>query len=422
MEIKYKTTLFLQKVHWKSEAYNEAQIRIAIRYYGNEIFFNVGYTIDPKNWDKSTGRVKKNVTNKKKSSSREINAEIQRIENIIFEVIRAFEIEERIPSKQDFKNEFNISIGKSSGNRRRLYLPDLFQKYMIERSKNKSWAVATIIKHRVIKGILEQFSDKWNSEDISPNRLNEYHAYLLKRGMQNTSIKRHLSFLKSFFSWANLNDYISNKEWKKFSPEVKTIRNKSVVFLTWNELIKLYEFEFPSNKAYLDRTRDVFCFCCFTSIRYSDVAKLKRTDIFEDHIRVVTEKTDQELSIDLNERAKKIVLKYKDQEFKDNLALPVFSNQKMNSFIKECCFIIGLNDPVTTTYYKGNERIDEVKPKYEMISTHSARRTFICNALILGIAPEIVMKWTGHSDYKQMQPYIDIASEEKKKAMRLFDR
>ena len=49
------------------------------------------------------------------------------------------------------------------------------------------------------------------------------------------------------------------------------------------------------------------------------------------------------------------------------------------------------------------------KKKWEMIGSHVSRRTFVCNALMLGISPNIVMKWTGHSDYKSMRPYIDIS-------------
>ena len=59
----------------------------------------------------------------------------------------------------------------------------------------------------------------------------------------------------------------------------------------------------------------------------------------------------------------------------------------------------------------GKERIDEVKPKCELVGTHTGRRTFICHALSMGIPPEIVMKWTGHSDYKAMKPYIDVVDE-----------
>ena len=56
-----------------------------------------------------------------------------------------------------------------------------------------------------------------------------------------------------------------------------------------------------------------------------------------------------------------------------------------------------------------------------MIGTHAARRTFICFVLSSGIPPQIVMKWTGHSDYKTMHPYIDVAEKTKSEAMKLFE-
>jgi len=84
--------------------------------------------------------------------------------------------------------------------------------------------------------------------------------------------------------------------------------------------------------------------------------------------------------------------------------------------------VCGLDTLITITYYKGATRFDEVYKKHELLTTHCGRRTFICNALTLGIAPNTVMKWTGHSDYKSMQPYIDVADAEREKAMNLFNR
>ena len=52
-----------------------------------------------------------------------------------------------------------------------------------------------------------------------------------------------------------------------------------------------------------------------------------------------------------------------------------------------------------------------------MAGTHAGRRTFICLALSSGIPPQLVLKWTGHSDYKSMKPYIDIATRTKSDAM-----
>lgn len=92
------------------------------------------------------------------------------------------------------------------------------------------------------------------------------------------------------------------------------------------------------------------------------------------------------------------------------------------SLLKELGELAEINDPVRETYYKGNERIDTVTPKYALLGTHAGRRTFICNALALGIPAQVVMKWTGHSDYKAMKPYIDVADDIKANAMNKFNQ
>ncbi len=93
----------------------------------------------------------------------------------------------------------------------------------------------------------------------------------------------------------------------------------------------------------------------------------------------------------------------------------------MNNYLHELFKMAGFDEQIRLTYYKGNERIDVIKPKYELIGTHKGRRTFICNALGMGIPPQVVMKWTGHSDYKSMKPYIDVADEIKAEAMKKFN-
>ena len=120
-----------------------------------------------------------------------------------------------------------------------------------------------------------------------------------------------------------------------------------------------------------------------------------------DHIET-TVKTADSLTIELNKYSKAILDKCKDIHFENYMALPVISNQKMNDYLKE----LGELARKSTSLYgkpttKGNERIDEVTPKYALLSTHAGRRTFI-SAMIylsLGIPAQVVMKWTGHSDY-----------------------
>ena len=94
----------------------------------------------------------------------------------------------------------------------------------------------------------------------------------------------------------------------------------------------------------------------------------------------------------------------------------------MNKYLKELGKQCGFDTAIQVVYYKGSVRVEETVPKHELICTHTGRRTFICNALMMGIAPNIVMKWTGHNDYNAMKPYIDIADKAKEDAMRLFNR
>ena len=66
-------------------------------------------------------------------------------------------------------------------------------------------------------------------------------------------------------------------------------------------------------------------------------------------------------------------------------------------------------------------RLSSLQPKWELAGTHTGRRTFIVNVLSMGITPKVVMKWTGHSDYKAMKPYIDIVDSIKASSMTKFD-
>lgn len=184
-------------------------------------------------------------------------------------------------------------------------------------------------------------------------------------------------------------------------------------------------FDFFDEKGlndYVTYLRDVFLFQCFTGLRYSDVFNLRKSDIKGDHIEVTMIKASDSLIIELNNHSKAILDKYKDVAFEDDKVLPVITNQKMNDYLKELAKLAGIDEPVRQTYYRGNECIDEVTPKYSLLGTHAGRRTFICNALALGIPPQVVMKWTGHSDYKAMKPYIDIADDIKANVMSKFNQ
>lgn len=247
--------------------------------------------------------------------------------------------------------------------------------------------------------------------------------YLNQKNLRNTTIAKHLAFVRWFLRWAAQKGYYNGTVHDTFKPKIKGIdgNSKEIIYLTQSEIKTLETHQFLPTQSALERVRDVFLFCCFTGLRYSDVAKLKRTDIKDGFIEVVTKKTNDGLRIELNKHSQAILDKYKEIPLPGDLALPVISNVKMNAYLKTLGQVCGIDEPTRIVYFQGNKRFEDVLPKWALLTTHCGRRTFVVTALQLGIPSEVIMKWTGHSDFSAMKPYVKIVDELKARAMTRFD-
>ena len=403
-------------------------IRMRVNFASKRIEFTTGYRIDAAKWDADKQRVKNGCSNKLKQSASEINASLLEYYTEIQSIFKRFEVEDVMPTPEQIKEAFNAlhkPVSEEPKPKKEALPCDFFQvfdDFVEDCGRQNNWTDSTFEKFAAVKNHLTNFREGLTFEFFDERGLNDYVGYLRDvKEMRNTTIGKQLSFLKWFLRWAFKKGVHQNNAYDSYKPKLKSTQKK-IIFLTWDELNRLREFKIPSNKQALERVRDVFLFQCFTGLRYSDVFNLRRSDIKGDHIEVTTIKTSDSLIIELNNHSKAILDKYKDVAFEDDKVLPVITNQKMNDYLKELAEMAGIDEPIRQTYYKGNERIDEVTPKYALLGTHAGRRTFICNALALGIPPQVVMKWTGHSDYKAMKPYIDIADDIKANAMSKFNQ
>ena len=403
-------------------------IRMRVNFASKRIEFTTGYRIDSAKWDAAKQRVKNGCSNKLKQSASEINASLLEYYTEIQSIFKRFEVEDVMPTPEQIKEAFNAlhkPVSEEPKPKKEALPCDFFQvfdDFVEDCGRQNNWTDSTFEKFAAVKNHLTNFRGGLTFEFFDERGLNDYVGYLRDvKEMRNTTIGKQLSFLKWFLRWAFKKGVHQNNAYDSYKPKLKSTQKK-IIFLTWEELNKLREFEISAAKQALDRVRDVFLFQCFTGLRYSDVFNLRRSDIKGDHIEVTTVKTSDSLIIELNNHSKAILDKYKDVVFEDDKVLPVITNQKMNDYLKELAELAGIDEPVRQTYYRGNERIDEVTPKYALLGTHAGRRTFICNALALGIPPQVVMKWTGHSDYKAMKPYIDIADDIKANAMSKFNQ
>ena len=418
MNLKYHSQFLLDKEKDKLDA----RTRYRIKWEGNIVAFNLGYRIEVEKWSNETQRCKANTTHgKKKIPASVINRKLQLFEQACEDTIKYFEVQKIVPTKEQFQSVFNSNIGRE----KKVVLEKSFFQYyddfMAEEGAFNQWTEATKTKLKVIRNHLFNFDSELTFEKLTEQKFIEYLNYLQRElKLKNSTILKHISFVKWFLRWSCRKGYNTNTFFEVFKPKLKDTQKK-VIFLTPTEFKQFREYQIPEQKKYLERVRDVFLCQCFTDLRYSDVENLKKSDIRDNFIEVTTVKTSDSLKIELNQHSRGILEKYKDYKDTKGRALPVITNQKMNEYLKELAELAGIDEPIRETYYIGNERFDEVTPKYALIGTHAGRRTFICNALSLGIPPQVVMKWTGHSDYKAMKPYIDIADETKANAMNKFN-
>lgn len=426
----------------KPDKKGDYPIRVSISVKGTRLLSTAGYSISPEKWNANKQRVKNGCSNSREIPSSTINKRLQKITAHFIEY--ESNATER-PTTDDLKKELAKITGKQERISTSTAEPSITQYYaefIREESRLNQWASGTLEPLIATRKHIEQIGKYKVFNDFNENGLAYFIDFLRKKcRMGENTIQKHFANLRWFLNWAIRKGYCTEDAIKRYRPKFK-ILEKPVIFLTKDELIRLYKYEIPENgtkvklvdlngeeyekevrdAGALAKTRDLFFFCAFTSLRYSDMAKLKRTDIVGNYIYVTTQKTNDRLPIDLNEYSRAILDRYKDCKFPHDLALPVISNQKMNDYIKELGELCGFNEPITRVSFRAGDKVTEIQPKYELLGTHAARRTFICTMLSMGVSPQIVMKWTGHSDYKAMKPYIDIAETAKAEAMNMFSK
>lgn len=410
--IKIKFSVFVY-LHKKS---NSVMVRVRWDNKKEEVTFATGCIADPSKWKNQCAVV--NTTHKVGEhcfTSRQINNEINKVKAAVEQVFSSFELHEHYPSKQDLKEEVAKLLGKDEPAyvvdkvKEEVSLKELFDRFTNEREDEKLWDDKTKYKYGQIYNYLMSCDKNLTLSKIDKKCMIALRNWFLKNNYQNATIVKAFRNFRCFLKWAKQEGYEVNDSAISYRENI-SIRQKKVIFLKFEELLTFYNYKFSDEKQYLTRARDMFCFMAFTSLRYSDLSKLKISDVSDDHIEIYTEKTDVLLNIPLVSYAKALVEKYKGKG-KNGLMFPIISNQKLNDYIKEAAKEVGLNRQVVQVGYSGNTKSETIDRLCDILSCHDARRTFVCNSLHLGISQSVVMKCTGHADFRAMRPYIEVADE-----------
>jgi integrase len=383
---------------------------IFCRIYENkkELNLNTGCKCDPKYWDKDKQRA--NLRKIKNPMQKNVLGNVNKILDV-YET-KVSDIVYQVRSKNPIVS-FDVIVDeiKNYFHKKETTLFTAYEDFL--KVKSNMVSKDALQKYKRVHTLLQEFEKnaglKLSFDKITPLFFDKFYPFLTQeKEMLNNTAHKTIQFLKTFLIWANERGLTENTSYKSF--KAKSEQNE-VIYLTNDELMILYNLKIEDKK--LERVRDLFMFQCFTGVRYSDIENLSRADIQGSIWKLRTQKTRDIIEIPLNSYAHSILAKYSDWE----KPLPIISNQKVNKYIKEVCELCGITTLVKIVKYQGNERKENTYKKFEVISSHSARRTFISLSLERGMKPDVIMSITGHKTYRMMQRYLKIADKHKRDEM-----
>lgn len=373
---------------------------------------------NPETFDISIQAVKESA----RKNYNAINSEIETFERTAKELIRTLSENGNVPSHDKLRSELDkiykpTKVTTAQGETPKEFFPfiDFFIKTAIRKEN-------TIKSYKTLKNnLLEYQKEKKTTltfDRIDIDFYNSFIDYLTKpktiktktgktktvAGLSINTIGTRIKILKTFLSAANdrgINvptDY-TKKSFKKPNEESFSI------YLNESELTLMY------NKTglplYLERVRDLFLIGCYTGLRFSDLTQLKKENITaENTINITTQKTNQKVVVPIHPVVREIFKKY-------DYKLPKLpTNQKFNEFLKEVAKLAKINEPITMESTKGGFKVSETTEKYNMVTSHTARRSFATNAFLMDMPSISIMKITGHKTESAFMRYIKMSAKD----------
>ena len=366
----------------------EAPVFMRLTINGERADASIKRFIEPHAWNSEKGKA-----NEKCRGGKDLNLYLDAISANILRIQRDLELDKKEVSAQIILNRY---LGKEQSDRHTLMEVFRAHNEKCRALSGISLAPGTVIRYETTLRLTEAFlRTTYKKEDcyldeITHQFVEDYDFYLrvVRRCCHNTTSKYLMNFKK-------IVRIALAKGWMKKDPFAQIRFHLDPVereFLEKQELKAMLNKEITITR--LAQVRDIFCFCCLTGLAFTDVQQLKAEHLVADihgkiWIRKARQKTKNMCNIPLLDEAQKIIDRYRDHPYcqTHGVLLPVCSNQKMNSYLKELADICGI-------------------PKN--LSTHCARHTFATLTLASGATIDNVAKMLGHANVNMTRRYAKV--------------
>lgn len=372
MKSTFKVLFYLKKGSEKRNG--EVTIMARVTVDGKVCQFSTKQSIHPDNWSVKAGK----ATGK---SCAQINNLLDDIKASLHKIYHEQQRRENYVTAEQVKNEF---LGHTENHETLL---NLFQKHNddVKQLIGLSKSASTYQKYEVTRKHLENFiQTKYNLSDIALKSINnmfitDFEVYLMTvGGCNHNTTAKFMQFFKRIVLIARNNGLIVGDPFANYKIRLQKVDRG---YLTEDEIKKILKLNLVSER--LEHVRDLFVFSCFCGLAYIDVAGLRKENIrksFDGNLWIMTKrvKTGIDVNVPLLDIAKMILDKYKDK-LPNGKILPVISNQKLNSYLKEIADLAGIKKNLTF---------------------HLARHTFATTTTLgKGVPIETVSKMLGHTKW-----------------------
>ncbi|MGY6522427.1 MAG: phage integrase SAM-like domain-containing protein [Mongoliitalea sp.] len=402
-------------------AEKETPIHLYIRYEGKRLVYSTGKLIHPKFWNEETQQARQV---KDFPTAKIFNSNLKFIQDTAFKTYEDLTFRlERKPSPKEIKAELDrelkdIQKNNSTDSENKPTFMGLFKRFIQDSEQGirltasgKRFDKRSIQKYNTVFDKLEQFEKRYHLafETIDQNFYTKFVNYLNKEKYSLNNVGKYIQVIKTFLTYATENGYNTNMFFQSKQFKAHKVAGFSI-YLNENEVNDLYEKDLSST-PHLERVRDLFIVGCWTGLRFSDFTNIQPKNIEGDFLKITTYKTGEKVIIPIHRTVKEIMDKYKGKY--PNSLPPAIANQKMNAYLKDIAKEVdSLKTGVEVEGIKGGLKVNTIKQKWELVTTHTARRSFATNVYKSGFPAISLMKITGHKTEKAFLLYIKVTPEE----------
>ncbi len=421
----------------RPKATDNTVIFARICYEGYKMKFYTPENIAPKFWNGATHRAKES---KKFVEYPEFNTRLDNIEAAIKTTIRKYvnDHEHKYPPPAILKPLLDIAI-RQGGKVAKLTFMQFYEEF-IKRSESglrlvdgKPITPGTIKSYYTTKKCIENYQlhakTKVDFENIDMSFYTDFTKYLTLTVKQSTNyIGKHIKVIKTVLRDAKehfkiaVNEDFAARNFKTIKEEADTI------YLPEDELKEIAELDLADNQR-LDKVRDLFLIGCHTGLRFSDLSALTPDQISNGMITITQIKTGGKVVIPVHDKVTEILKKYNG-----NLPKSI-SNQKTNAALKDLAKrVTSLKKKISSKITKGGARTiktitkttkdgvekTEISEKWQLVTTHTARRSFATNQYLNGVPTLSIMAITGHKTESAFMKYIKVTNEDQAKILKGF--